>query len=41
MKDTRREREMLATFVVAGAAAVIGSYFLSPPIKRKLKVRKR
>lgn len=40
MKDTRKEREMLATFLVAGAAAVIGTHFLSPVIKRKVKVKK-
>jgi len=40
MKDTRKERDMLATFLVAGIAAVIGNHFLAPTIKRKVKAKR-
>lgn len=40
MRDTRQQREVLATFVVAGIAAVIGNHYLGPAIRGKLKVKK-
>lgn len=39
MRDTRRQRKMLVTFVVAGAAAVIASDILGPTLKKKARVR--
>jgi hypothetical protein len=39
MRDTRRQRETTAVFVVAGIAAVL-THYLSPNLKRKLKVKR-
>ena len=37
MRDSRKQREILATFLVAGIAAVIGDHFVGPIIRRKVK----
>jgi len=35
---TKQRRRVLLTFVVAGAAAVVGEHLLKPAAKRRLKV---
>lgn len=35
---TKQRRKVILTFVVAGAAAVLGEHLLKPTMKRRLKV---
>lgn len=39
MIDSRKNRKAIATFIVAGIAAVIGSRLLEPKVKKALRVR--
>lgn len=37
MKDSRQQREMLITFLIAGLGAVAAEHFFGPVIKRKVR----
>jgi hypothetical protein len=40
MKDTRKQREIIAVLLTAGIGAVIGELYVKPLLTRQLGVRK-